>query len=177
MIKRSIAISSMDDLMKFMEALESAAQSTHGHEKESHKDQDFDNDMPYALNVNMVDDCIVDERNGKVVLKILGDVYVAQVMENDTFNAEVGVLWCLAKFVFDLLGKGCSAKNFVDGCLAIADSHKNRQKEKKEQQKTTQKAASKCEHKQPSSEEVDLSVSKELNELLQHLTQFYGGKF
>lgn len=65
-----------------------------------------------------VTECIIDEKNRKVVLKFWdGTIKVAQACEDDTFNPEVGVLWAAMKYLMEAIGSG-SAYDFVEECLA-----------------------------------------------------------
>lgn len=138
MNKMMLNLGDYEEFSKFIDVLFEAAEVIKAEENKKDckcaKEHKVHKDEEHALDLHMVKDCIIDEKNGKVVLKLItGDTYVAQVAKGDTFNAEAGILWALAKFVFDILGNGFTAKEFVDGCIEIADSHKERQKAKKVQ--------------------------------------------
>lgn len=186
MNKMMLNLGDYEEFSKFLDVLFEAAEAIKAEEDKKDckcaKEHKTHKDEEHALDLHMVKDCIIDEKNGKVVLKLItGDTYVAQVAEGDTFNAETGVLWAFAKFMFHLLGNGFTAKEFVDGCIEIAASHKERQKAKKEQPVKVEVFSLKdlfCDDKEKKATKHDVTKEKAQNDVenfLKDLINFYGG--
>ncbi len=173
----TVAVKTPEELHEFMDQLlamvQEKAENNDAMSDEMEDDDDEveveEDDDSWALDLDIVHDCIIDEKNGKVVLKfVTGDVSVAQTCHGDVFNPEAGILWALSKWLFKVLGEGCTAKEFVDGCLEIADRHKTRTVAKKH-------AGCKCakQNKPTQDRAKDMDVTAAWA-VLDHLLEKYG---
>lgn len=117
-----------------------------------------------------IKDCIIDEKSGKVILKTIHDeVFISQVAEGDTFNPEVGILWALAKVLFDAIEEDDSVLSVVNYCKKLSDAHKTRAVARKNAQREKAKGASMTKKPEENLDKQKEEFKKALNDYLRNM--------